>query len=95
MRPIGEILNETEHIPKCHKSEENNLYYIIKNISNMKAFLTFYDNGISLEVGENIETGNTFFEIKLEDDKSCLSVDLDKEDIQILISYLEKVNDMS
>lgn len=57
----------------------------------MSAYLKFYDNGTSLEVGENNETGNIFFETEYGNDgNSTCSVDLSKDDVQELIEYLTK-----
>lgn len=57
----------------------------------MSAYLKFYDNGASLEVGENNETGNIFFETEYgNDEDSTCSVDLSKDEVQELIEYLTK-----
>lgn len=57
----------------------------------MSAYLKFYDNGTSLEVGTNMETGNVFFETKYDnDEESSCPVFLSKEEIQELIEFLTK-----
>lgn len=43
----------------------------------MSAYLKFYDNGTSLEVGTNMENGKVFFETRYDNDEDYLcSVDL-------------------
>lgn len=62
----------------------------------MSAYLKFYDNGTSLEVGTNMETGNVSFVTRFDNDEdsSCF-VDLSKEELQELIEFLtKKVKDM-
>lgn len=57
----------------------------------MSAYLKFYDNGTSLEVGTNMENGKVFFETRYDNDEDYLcSVDLSKEEIQELIEFLTK-----
>ena len=58
----------------------------------MGAYLKFYDNGASLEVGENLETGNILFETGYENDaRSSCSVDLSEEEVRELIEFLSKM----
>ena len=57
----------------------------------MGAYLKFYDNGTSLEVGKNNETENIFFETRYDnDEESECQVDLSKEEVQELIEFLTK-----
>ena len=57
----------------------------------MGTYLKFYDNGASMEVGENLETGNISFETEYGNDEgSNLSIDLTKEEVQELIEFLTK-----
>ena len=57
----------------------------------MNAYLKFYDNGTSLEVGTNNETENVFFETRFanDEDSSCF-VSLSKDELQELIEFLTK-----
>ena len=57
----------------------------------MGTYLKFYDNGASMEVVENLETGNISFETEYGNDEgSNLSIDLTKEEAQELIKFLTK-----
>lgn len=40
----------------------------------MSAYLKFYDNETSLEVGTNMETGNVFFETRNDDDSHVMLI---------------------
>ena len=57
----------------------------------MSAKLKIYDNGTSLETGISNESGSVYFDIRYDnDEKSSISVELNKEELNELIAFLQR-----
>lgn len=56
----------------------------------MSAKLKIYDNGASLETGISDESRNVYFEIQYDNDNgSSIAVELDNEELEELIMFLQ------